>query len=75
MINTLIEMVQMYKQVPVPIKRSLQDRLDDIVNANPFGATGDGTTTIHCPLQRAIDELFIMEKNRKMLTTIKKELH
>lgn len=41
-----------------PVERTLQARLDEIVNLASFGATGDGTdhTSI---LQRALDQLFL----------------
>lgn len=42
-----------------PILRSLQERLDDNVNANSFGVTADGITDDTQALQRAIDQLFI----------------
>lgn len=42
-----------------PFKRSLQERLDDIVSVRAFGITGDGTTDVTMELQRAIDELFL----------------
>ena len=50
--------IQTGATVSGPIKRTLQDRLDDIVSIRSFGGTGDGTdhTLI---LQRAIDQLYI----------------
>ncbi len=42
-----------------PIKRSLQDRLDDIVNLEAFGALGDGNNDDTISFQRAIDQLFL----------------
>ena len=42
-----------------PIKRSLQNRLDDFVNVLSFGAAGDGTTDDTASIQRAIDQLFL----------------
>lgn len=50
--------IQTGATVSGPIKRTLQDRLDDIVSIRSFGGTGDGSdhTLI---LQRAIDQLYI----------------
>ena len=50
--------VQTGATVSGPIKRTLQDRLDDTVSIRSFGGTGDGSdhTAI---LQRAIDQLYI----------------
>jgi len=42
-----------------PVKRSLQNRLDDIVNVLSFGASGDGNTDDTASLQRAIDQIFL----------------
>jgi hypothetical protein len=42
-----------------PVKRSLQNRLDDIVSVLSFGAQGNGTSDDTASLQRAIDQLFL----------------
>lgn len=55
-----------------PTIRTLQDRLDDIVNVRNFGALGDGSDQT-AQLQRAIDQLYInpstrdLEKSRVIL--------
>ena len=41
-----------------PIKRTLQDRLDDIVSVKAFGAVGDGTTNDRVAIQRALTQLY-----------------
>ncbi len=41
-----------------PVKRTLQDRLDELVSVKAFGAKGDGTDQT-VAIQRAIDQLYI----------------
>jgi hypothetical protein len=42
-----------------PIKRSLQDRLDDLVSVKAFGVKGNGIDDDTIAFQRAIDQLFL----------------
>lgn len=42
-----------------PIKRTLQDRLDDSVSIRAFGASGDASQPAKALLQRAIDQLYL----------------
>lgn len=41
-----------------PIKRTLQSKIDDVVNAKDFGVLNDGSN-VTVALQRAIDQLFL----------------
>lgn len=50
--------IQTGASVSGPIRRTLQEKLDDIVSVRSFGGTGDGTDQT-AVLQRAIDQLYI----------------
>jgi len=52
-----------------PTKRSLQDRLDDIVSGRSFGLTGETTQTCTVQLQRAIDQLYINNSTKGNVTS------
>jgi hypothetical protein len=42
-----------------PIRRSVQERLDDVISVRSFGAVANGTTDDTEAIQRAIDQLYI----------------
>lgn len=57
------EIVQTGETINTPIKRSLQQRLDDIVSVRSFGANGDDTDQT-VQLQRAIDQLYLNQSTK-----------
>lgn len=52
------DIIQTGASAAVPVERTIQEKLDDIVSVRDFGATGDGTDQT-VSIQRAIDQLFI----------------
>lgn len=48
----------------IPVRRSVQDRLDDYVSVRAFGIVGDSTTDVTEMLQRAIDQLFLNDSTK-----------
>ena len=57
-----------------PVKRSLQDRLDDRVSSKSFGLTGEQSQDATVLLQRAIDQLFL-NAGTQLSTSNRVELH
>lgn len=57
-----------------PIKRTLQDRLDDRVSIKAFGATGNSSQDATVLLQTALDQLFL-NNNTKSLAKSRVSLH
>lgn len=55
--------IQTGSTVNVPVRRTLQDRLDDRVSVRAFGCPGDGTNQT-VALQRAIDQLYLNPANK-----------
>lgn len=51
--------VQTGPSATAPVKRTLQERLDEVVNIRSFGVAGDGATDETVAIQRAIDQLYI----------------
>ena len=47
-----------------PVKRKLQDRLDDIVTGDAFGLTGEETQNATALLQRALDQLYLNDSTK-----------
>lgn len=52
------DVIQTGASAAVPVERTIQNKLDDVVSVRDFGATGDGTDQT-VEIQRAIDQLFI----------------
>jgi len=47
-----------------PVRRTIQQRLDDIVSIKSFGVVGDGVTDDTEALQRAIDQIFLNSSDK-----------
>jgi len=60
--------IQTGELTTMPVNRTLQDRLDDIVSVRAFGCVGDGSDQT-VALQRAIDELFLNDSTKNNVTS------
>lgn len=52
-----------------PIKRTIQERLDDNVSIKAFGAVGNGIIDDTAAIQRAIDQLFLNDATKNSFTS------
>jgi hypothetical protein len=57
-----------------PVRRSLQERLDEMVSVRSFGAIGDGFTDDTLAIQRALDQLYLNSATKGLVDS-RRRLH